>query len=826
MSRPPALLAALALAAATGCTSRETSSVGARLRQPSAMAIFHGYSFGDTTTVRPYLVIANESRNDLTVVDARVNAGDAAVVNAPIKLRPLAVPFANRPALLAAASLGDGEPDLLVAVAAGDHVLQLVGTWLGDNAVVDAGAVDLVDDVLSIVAIPSPAGTARVVATLEGEKLAVIQYVRSGNEVAKDPAYGVQGVEKHGLGFRASSLAAMPGDPARVYAATLDPIGPGAVLGVAEIDLSAPAEPWPVRALGARAATRLVAAGRVRERLDDSAAADETAFAGRPLVERVYAVLDEGSCGWDRPIDCGIVVLDPALDTATRGHAIPDDWAGWMPYRAPIRFRSRVLALAVAGPPAEPPSQAAADLIFQDSYMRLATNEVWTTTGVGVVAGEDGLVQFLDLGRFKNATSKTAPVAIAAGVVTPSGQSRLWFQTPGTTDWALNATEAAAAIGLTPGYTPDEGWTLTYQETVPGFLVRSAEAGLQQAGDPDPGSPWLAIQIGDGTPGTGGRTLSQVARVYHPDLGVAAGDIVVIKAKVAGAEICTEGTPPPGTSTDQEASSEKEFEATVTALLPPTPAYPGGALALGKRQRASALEEDFKAGYQARWDACFDVLAAGAAPGLKGLIVTVRSRELFLLAGGLGYAGRPQFGVPYTLQYRADAGQPDEDALAAACPLADWDGTFPAPAGVLDCGGGGCDRAVCDRLVLARKVRRAHHLAEDCRGDAACVARFPGVTFPRVNGPALRFQVDHDNRNASGARRTRGLSLRFTTLSGADPYTWDPGGVSVHANGALAFDRSVYGDPAAGYRLLVSYPGDMVVDVSPSVTPLSTGVIR
>jgi hypothetical protein len=795
------------------------------------MAIFYGWAFGDAAELRPYLVIANESRNDLTLVDARVNASDAAVVNAPILLRPLALPFPDRPALLAAASLQDGLPDALVAVSAGDSVLQLVGTWLANYAV--AGTVDLAADVLAVVALPSPAGTARFAVALEGlagdpaarNRLAIVQYRRGANgTVEVDPSYDGDGVAVHELGFRVSGLATMPGDELHVYAATLDPIGPGAVLGVAQVDVSAPAAPWTVVPLGARAGTRLVAAGRVRERLADTLALDPAAFADQPLVERVYAVLDEGSCGAGKAIDCGVVVLDPSPVTAT----IPDDWAGWMPYRAPIRLPTRPLALAVAQPPVNAPSEA--DSIYQDDYMRFATNEVWATTGVGVVAGEDHLVYFLDLGRFKLATANAPPVVIGATVVSPTDDNRLWIQPFGTInpdDFAGTATAAAGELRLTPGYTPDQSWTVAYQETLPGLSIRAAEAGRVQPG----GEPWLAIQIGDGTPGDpgcpgapcAGRLLSQVARLYHPALGVAVGDIVVIRVKVAGADIC-EGAAPPGTPTGTDVAHE--FEAEVKAILAPSDAYPGGAVVLGERSPLKPLEV-VSAATLAAWSSCLAELTSRATSGLKGLVVTIRSGELALVGDRLGYAGRPGFGLPYTLQYRADAGQPDEDALAAACPLADWDGSWPAPAGVLDCNGAGCDRATCEQLVLARKARRYHHLAEDCRGDAKCLDRFPAATFPRVNGPALAFQVGHQIGAGDTNVRSRALSLSlsFSTTSGAAAYSWDPGSASVRANGALAFDRSTE-DPASGYRLLVSYPGDMVVDVSPSVAPVSAGIVR
>lgn len=838
------LLGALALSAAA-CTSRDAGGQAARLRQPSAIAIFHGYDFGDAADLRPFLVIANESRNDLTLVDARVNAGDAAVVSAPVLLRPLALPFPDRPAQLAAASLQDGKPDVLVAVSAGDQVLQLVGTWLPDFAVVPAQDVDLGDDVLAIAALPSAPGTARLAVALAGaggdpaavNRLAVVQYRRAadGTAVEVDTSYDTDGVAVGGVGFHVAGLAASPDDanPNHVFAATADAIEPG-VHGVARIDVST-AGAWTVQALGARAGTRLVAAAMVRERLADSVALDPAAFAGQPLVERVYAVLDEGGCGPGKPIDCGVVVLDPLLDTAVRGHSIPDDWSGWMPYRAPIRLRTRVLALAAAGPPVNPPSDLAEEQVYQDDFMRLATSaaEIAATTGVAVAAGEDKNVYFLDLGRFKVASSTAAPVAAVATVGSSVEElgTRISIQAIGAGTQVFPE-NPAAEIRLTPGYTPDEAWKVAYQAVLPGLEIRAAEA---IAIDAD--HVRLAIQIGDGNPGDpactrapcAGRVVSQVARLYHPALGVVAGDtalaepadIAVIRVKVGGAELCA-GAPPLGGPTGPDVP--KEFEADVREILPPSTGSPGGELVLGRRTpRTSERSPD--AATLAAWSTCFDSLAAAATTGLKGLIVTIRSGELVLLGEVRGYAGRPVFGAPYTLEYRAAAG-PDEDALAASCPLADWDGELPAPPGVLDCNGAGCDRAVCERLVLARKVRRTHHLGEDCRGDQACLDRYPGVTFPLVNGPALRFQVGNEIVDTSTTDlRVRGLSLGFSTTSGVASYLFAPDSTSAQANGAIAFDRSPH-DPASGYRLLVSYPGDMVLDLSPSLLPLSVGIVR
>lgn len=849
-----ALLAGLAAAAASGCSSKGASPTRVNFHQPSSIAMFFGKSLQDPANLRPYFAVANPSWNDLTLVDATNDT----VVNAPVLLRPLAVVFPDRPALLASSSLGDGtgalqKADLLVGVTAGSSVLQLVRTWTAADTVdadaVTGQAVDLGADVLGIATLPAVAGTARLAVALSGEKLAVVQYRRSADGIAveRDPTYGTNGVVVHGLGLEALALATVPGhgvappDTAHVYAATRDPIGPGAVHGVAEIDVSTSVEPWPVRALDARGPTRLVAAAQLQERIPGdpvaSIAPDASAFAGQPVVTRVYAVLDEEGCGPGRRIDCGIVALDPAKTPAAGDDNIPDDPTGWMPYRAPMQLPTRPLAIAIASPPAVGASGYES---YAGTIMRLEANGTKATTAVAVVAGADNMLHFLDLGRFKVASATSAPVGAVAVVPLVTATSRLTLEWPD--GHFATSDEAAGLVYMTPGWAADDSWTVTYQGTLPSLANRAAEAGLYA-----PGQPWLAVQIGDGTPGATGRTLNQVARLWHPALGVKVGDIVVFKAEsfvVGGVQGCT-GATPPGTSPDVALTTPKEFETTITAILPPDDARPGGAVVLGPRVAlVGEPPQPTDISGTNLWAACFDALVAASSAGQKGLLASFDAAGLVLTGSTTGYAGRPQPGVEYVLQYKADpsvTGLPawayqDEDALAASCPLADWDGSWPAPAGMLDCGGAGCDPALCEQLVFARKARRRVFLAEDCTAtpgatpDAACLVRWPaGTNFATLNGPELRFQVDHqviiDPDVVTDPYLYRGLTLRFTTASGVGVLSANPGGASTGATGAIAFDRSIW-DPGSGYRFLVTYPGDQVADVSPSVSPVASTVIR
>lgn len=844
MTRARLALAAAAAAAVLACGSKSSAPAPVSFRLPSAIAVFHGKTTADPNNLGVYLAVANEARNDLTLV----NAANDAVVLAPVLLRPLADPFPDRPARLASASLGDGGADLLVGVSAGSSVLQLVQTWEPTNTVdgdVATGqALDLGADVLHIVALPSqPTGTARLAIALAGPKLAIVEYSRLGDAVVKGPDAPIV----HGLDFEPADLAVVPGDGAHVYAATLDPIGSPAVHGVAVIDVSAPAEPWTIRALDARAPTRLVAAARLQERRNDLPVPGDPgatdlgpgAFTGQPVVTRVYAVLDEASCGLGRRIDCGIVTLDPDKTPGPGDDHIPDDWAGWMPYRAPIALRSRALALAVSGPPAFAP----VDWTFGAAFMRLAlgaasatTPGPVATTAVGAVAVEIGTIDFLDLGRFKTASTTFAPVQASTSVIAPKEGNRLWIEDPATLKGATSTDDAASLVHIMPGYAVDDAWTVSFQGALPGLQGRAAEAGLFA-----PGQPWLAIQFGDGKPGDAGRTLSQVARLYHPDLGVRVGDIVTIKVdsfKIGGVKQCV-GLPPPGTSSDLVDLVAHEFETEITQLLAPGPFWTGGAVVLQRRIKSP---DELELGeppdppeWQACWQALLDALDPTSQGYVKGLQVTVNAGRLLLLGGRTGYAGRPDLEKEYVLRYKADPSEPnlpsfaydDEDALAAQCPLADWDGSFPLPP-ALDCGGAGCARDVCEELVLARKVRRRHHLSEDCNGDATCLSKYPGVTFPLANGPALRFTVLQETTNTSTTTALlRTLALTFGTGSGVVPLAASAGGPTTQANGAITFDRSSFnGDPSPGYRFYVSYPGNQIADVSPSVSPVNSNTIH
>lgn len=606
-------LAALALAAAlAACGKSSKTTPGLLLGEPSAVAAFRGYTtkFPDLLQPpHPYLAIANAATNDLTIVDAVDDVG----VSAPVALRSLVYPVPGRPALLASAGLGDGKADLLVAVSAGDSKLQVLRTWTTDGDVVDP-PVELGGDVVALVAVPSPQGTARIAAALAGRQIAVVTFTRDSGDAI------VAGVPQIAtFDFQPIALAATPDDPTvdgiqtTVWAATRD------LDGVVGIGITADGTPTLGDFLNARAPTRLVAAARLRERADatfDPVAATTlsiAAFANQPTVERVYAILDESGCGPRAAIACGLVALDPDSvttplppDPVPAGTTVPGMQAQ---FRAPIPIPGAALGLAAAQPPAVAPPGV--DPTYAGTYMRIQTaaGERWTTAAAAV-ASTDGHVYFVDLGRWEIPGEQTvAPTAKTSAAVNPEA--------------------SATNLRYTPGYTPDATWTATWEGELPGLVSRRAESG--GATGVVPVVPWLALQVrNDGN-------FSEVGRVYDPTLGVHVGDLALIELS----------------DTDPAAvgSCAGIFEAAVDELLTSVgheSEYPGGALRLGKL-----------AGHP-EWDACVDALASGKT----GLRASVRAGGWVLVRGtgaAAALVGRPQRDTEFTVQWES------EDALS--CPV-------------------------------------------------------------------------------------------------------------------------------------------------------------
>lgn len=771
------LAAAVAAAALAACTSSSTTSPGALLAEPSSVAVFRGVTLktaGPESTLtgsqyHPYLAVANAASHGLSILDAV----DDTIVTSPALTRGLAYPVPGRPILLAAGDLGDGKPDLLVVVTAGDlpwlggTQLRVIRTWLPDGALVDRTdgqpAVELAGDVVALRALPfDPAapGSVTLVAALAGERIATVSFTRAaaGDAIDVDAAQATVRTSA-ALGFQPLELASIPGERARVFAATTDPI-PGGVQGVAELDVSG--TPVLAGALNAHAPTRLVAAGRLAEALPFALARDASDFAGQAPVDRVYAVLDESSCGLYGATACGLVALDPV----TRD-LLPDPApAGSMhaPYRAPIPV-GYALALGFSGPPAVAPSDAEPQ--YAGTFERVATGTTtWATTGVLAVASAEGYVTFVDAARWTTPSSQPVFANVKATVTStrPAGVAGTQWLTlvdpwNGATVAHADATGLTTSVEVTGGYTPSDRWTVTRQGALPGLTARRAEA----FGD---GS--IALQV------TSAGAVQEVVRVWDPTLGVRAGDVVVLDA--SGLGTCT------------------TFEAEVAEVRAPAADRPGGSLALTHRTPTVAA-----------WDRCVDLLAAASnvGSGSPWLVATVRAGDYVLVRGtgtGAVHVGRPAPGQRFEVAWQ------DETALTTGADACTLPPAVAWPGGGAACGAG-C-RASCEALVRARLARRLGYV----EGLPAGLA-----------GPAIAFTLALEQPAAAAPRD---LALVVNTSDGAAPFrVTTTANFPVDPRQVLPFDRTPWAREQ-GIRFLVPWAGGAVLDATPSVAGGGAATIR
>lgn len=833
-------LAFLALAGLAAC-GRKASTITVGFAQPSAVVAFRGFT-PDHPELRPYFAVANAARTDLTLIDA----SDDTPVLAPVIVRSLAVPVPDpRPTLLAASSLFEAEakPDLLVVASSGTPALQLVETWVASARVVDEadlGALAPGAAILALAAVPVPdgptppagntPGRVRVVVALSGARLAVVEYARaSDGGIVRGEVSLVSLAALAGAPFDAVSLAVNPHDPLHLYAASPDPIA--GVEGVAEITMAGAPGAWSIRGIPARAPTRFVAAARLRERLADwdpqvpGLPYDDRYEIGPQSVDRVYAVLDPARCGPDHRIGCGIAVLDPAS-------GLVPDYAGLMPYLAPIALPQRALGLAVSEPPAV---LAPDDAIYSGGYMKIAPGTgPRATTAVAAIPSGDGRVYFADLARYgvpneqsilRTNTRTRVENGLALGVAVQGEDLPrilgIWEASSGV-EWTLafSGTGIASGVRVTPGFTLSDNWRVSFQAPLPGLDARRAQSGATADA-----RTWIALQVPASAPGD---PFTQVARVYDPTFGVRAGDLVEILAPAVA------GCPADG-----------NVEARIGELLPPTDAYPGGALALAALDDPRPTQNaDGSVGPWRDWPACVAALGAGQS----GFFAAVRAGGLVAVGAVTGYAGRPEVvrstelatSSEFALQYE------DEDLLEAQCPLlpwpADWK-TAPPEFGTCDAA---C-RLACERLVLARRSRRIYHVSDQCtaaESDASCRETWPSslYPFPRANGPVVAFRLGYRGSQAEGDlfpaenqalwSDLRLMQVSFSTRSGLSPSfriptTSSSSTASVLPLGVSTFDRSVIqGKEGERYRFLVPYPNDFVLDFSPSEPVNISKVIR
>ena len=441
----------MALLLGAGCNSGNVI-LFADFRGPSAVAAFHGVG-GSSTALVPWIAVASSRGDELRIISP---VNDAPQRSANLAF-PLSVPTLSRPVHLAAGTLHDGGPDVLVVASSGTLV-QLIGTWYAPVNQIPliavaaewdlAGIVDPGSEILGLTVAAVPTGTplgdppvaaaavgkAWVIAALSsgfsgaGGKLVVLEVARGeGGAIALAAVPVVKP-----LGFDPAAITASP-DNLHLYCASNDPIPAGGgrtVLGVAEIDASLGLDaPWPVRGLDGLAPTTSVAAAIVGER------SVATWWDYQAPALRVYASIAPSGCGPRERISCGIATFDPVRGGLASDPA-PD--IGFVPkqsYRAPMPINAVPLAFAIAMPPANPgaiapglvggsqvcysPVTPGSGLptcpdagvsgggfaIFNGAgvpqqFMLIAAGSQWWSSAVGLVAAGDGSTYLLDLGRF------------------------------------------------------------------------------------------------------------------------------------------------------------------------------------------------------------------------------------------------------------------------------------------------------------------------------------------------------------------------------------------------------------------------------------------
>jgi hypothetical protein len=820
------LVSTLLLAVVLASCTKNTSRPSAKLNGPQGVAVYRGYGLDQPGVLRPLVAVANTRGDDLRIIDAITDKP----LEGPTLVAALSVPLEPRPSLIAAGSLHDRavdgtearKADLLVVAPRGQvprpapaaagtfgAVIQVIVTW--DDRTRVADSFDLGDllptaALTGLVVAPVPesdgaggwrpaAGKARVLATSTDGALVSIEATRDATSDAI--LLGTPVVQL--LGFAGLDLA-VSSDGTGLYVATLDPIPPSGLLGVAELDNTAAPPAMAVRALSTRIGTTRVAALDVAPFLDNLPSTPELDSFG-PAVPRVYAVLDPASCGRDRSVPCGIAVVDPALG------ALAADPAGELPFQLPIEVPGEVVDLTVSGPPKV--SDRAGYLKFDPgSGLR------WTQA-FAAVSTTAGRVYLVDLSHFAvgNVVSPLVGTSttrvVASGSYLPSNLSALdsaaigtWYEAAGVESAVQFAASAKDGIAVTPGYTRSETFAVTYQGKLPGLSSRQAVIHVAS------GAPIrVAVQEATGLSGPGTSAWRTVARLYDPRLAVQVSDRVDVEVFPSG--ICPNGN----------------VELVVTKLLPPDPLlYPGGAVEV-----VPAVPQPSGAD------------AACLPQGDTAVTASFLAWDMVLVGSTSGYAGRPPV-VPDTPESapRFEFGYADEQALS--CPIMPDDPeAWPPAQGAIDA----CQadvatcRETCERLVLARRARRSFYMTDSCppvagTTESACVARWVttgGLTFPMPKGPVVAFKLgitDH----ALGMTLRRGTYMGFTTGSGLVQGSRAPS-TSAESSGAAApagvtlFDRSAEtGLPNDGLHGYAACSDNLILGFAPWSTGAPATTIR
>ncbi len=794
-----ALLAAGLLAAgAAGCSSGPPT-VGARLGEPPALVPFVGIT-SKYAGLHDYVAVASRRNDDLAFIDPI----DDQPVLGPGVVFPLSIPTAPRPMLIAAASLGDrdgGGADLLVAVSSGDLDLQVVETWTATNRLSTAAAVALGaatsaggapvlpagSEITAIVAMTAPGASvgaprarllvgAALPAGGSPGRLVVVDFTRdsrTGGVTPQPPVF-------QDLDFVPGAMAVEPGGT-RIFIATSDPIPSGGVDidGVAMVDAADPAAlPWAVSALDARAPAIAVTAARVRERLVDPS--NPSAQDQFDPVERlrVYAVLDPSGCGTDKPIDCGVVTLDPDVVRQQDGRLglVPDPAAALgeaLPYRAPMQVPGVAAAVAVSLPPASGSARLAGDAVNGPDIplMRLEPGTgTRDTTAAGAVTSSDGNTYELDIGRYAvmNATSiitGTTRVGVTNAQlvqpVVPGARTfalGLWNDFPLSSQSPVVESRTAvlpSLVQVTPGYTPTDEFRITWQGALPGLANRRGVVGRLPSGD-----VYVAVQA---RPSDGSAGWVVGAQLTSPGVGVHVGDVVVVSAD--DPTVCPSGT------------AASYPEPAVGALLDAQPDYPGGALQLAP-------------------GSCF---AASLASGqVVTATVTVRAGQLVATSDRLGYLGRPAFDQAFAVQYdsREATGDPSLSPEAQ---------------------------------VIARKVRRRYYPSDPPCATAGCYTGLPWLVDPLAFGPAFAVKVGLFDPVQGGSPSSadpavlqaipRGAQIAIATQSGVSPAYRKPVLGGALPSSVIPYDKTgLPGHQNDPIKFYAAYLDNQLLSFTPSTT--------
>lgn len=763
--RRSVLAAVLALAAGCGGSS---TTLGARLSGPTDVVPFVGVTI-NSPDPRPYLAVSSGRGNELRIVDL---TNDRAVLG-PTVVFPLSIPSEQRPVRLAAASLGDGGADLLVASSAGSATIELVLTWGEQNRIADVydlatETTGSAPEVLAIAAAPVPgvAGQARIVAALTGGRFVVVSATRApdGSIVLARPAV------VRDLGFDAVDLTVVESTAAEtrglwLFAATLDDLDPAEteLFGVAQIEISGDPTAWAAIPLDARAPTRLVTAAEVAERvIRTTEQRPDTFDTAAPF--RVYAALDPAGCGLDRRMNCGLVTLDPLTRT------LATDPSGEMDHRAPMPINGVPLGIAISRQPVNPAPEVCNENWdgtdpdielpnFPNALLLVAAGTGQRcTTALAAVTSSDGFVYVYDLGRWgaPNETSIVRAVsrvrATAATSVRPAVDSAtdvaplLAFWEGDGADAVLSATQADLSKWLrtTPGYTPNERFHIGWKIPLPQLVSRGAVLGRL-----DDGRVYLAAQAAAGRNASGGTIWALGPQLADPSLGVHAGDSIAL-----------------ATTADLTCAPDANGvfpETTIAEILAPDAVrFPGGAVVLDGA-------------------GCWDVAVPPGSTGLASVSFTVRSSGHLIYGDRLGYLGRPERDVRFSLSWQ-------DESNPALSPEA---------------------RAV------ARKLRRFYYPgAEKC--DLTTVCPELGTVDPMTPGPALSFRLGWFTSDVrTGSEPLRGEQMLIDTQSGVVPMSRKPIGSGALPLGIATVDRSAFA-PGDRVRFYVAYQDDQVFVFSPS----------